>query len=55
MHSIKNVNTEELKRQWDEWCETDSEDITSLEFVDWYYDDIHLELNLRGEGEYCAV
>ncbi|WP_415912489.1 hypothetical protein [Neptuniibacter sp. QD37_11] len=51
--SIKQCSTDQLKRLWDEWDKyMDDECNSPLPF---HYEDIHLELNLRGEGEHCAV
>lgn len=49
---IRKADTDQLKREWDLWFEADDEDIDGVEFD---YEDIHAELNRRGEGDYCAV
>lgn len=51
--SIKECSTESLKKMWDDWDKyMDKEDESPLRF---HYEDIHTELNNRGEGKYCAV
>ena len=45
---MKDVSTEQLKRMWDAYDGTNA----PLGFEG---EDIHLELNMRGEGSYCAV
>jgi len=42
--TIRQITTEELKKLW-----------SSDEEGEWTYEEIHAELNKRGEGEYCAV
>lgn len=48
---IKKASTEHLKQEWDEWFNSDKEEMES----DFHYEDIHAELNRRGYGDYCAV
>ena len=50
--NIKDATTEQLKKEWDLWFEQDDE---NMEGHDFHYDQIHLELNRRGEGRHCAV
>lgn len=45
---MKDVSTEQLKRLWDAYDGTNA----PLGFAG---EDIHLELNMRGDGRYCAV
>lgn len=45
---MENVPTEQLKRMWDAYDGMNA----PLGFSG---EDIHLELNMRGEGSYCAV
>jgi len=45
---LKNVSTEQLKKMWDAYDGTNS----PLGFSG---EDVHMELNFRGEGAYCAV
>ena len=53
MSNIKKATTEQLKYEWDKWYEVGDE--IKPKGVDFYYEDIHMELNMRGEGEYCTV
>lgn len=47
------ASLESLKLMWDQWDDyLDREDESPLKF---HYEDIHCELNRRGEGKYCAV
>ena len=50
--NVRHASTEQLKREWDMRFETDQEEVDG---VDFHYEQIHAELNRRGEGEYCAV
>ena len=50
--NVRHASTEQLKREWDMWFETEQEALDGVEF---HYEQIHAELNRRGEGEYCAV
>ena len=47
---VKRATTEELKKAWKEW---DGDPATMWEPFD--MEQVHAELNLRGEGRYCAV
>lgn len=49
---ISRVSIADLKLMWDEWAESASEDMETNKF---HYEEIHAELNRRGEGDYCAV
>lgn len=49
--NVRYASTEQLKREWDLWFHSDAEEVES----DFHYEQIHAELNRRGEGEYCAV
>lgn len=46
--NVKNASTEELKEAWDNWNGFDN-------IYGFVGEEIHLELNLRGEGVYCAI
>jgi hypothetical protein len=48
--AIKEYTTDQLKQMWDDWDE-ELEDLTVTPDIR----EIHAELNLRGEGIYCAV
>jgi len=50
--NIQHATTEQLKREWDLWADTYEEHLDGVEF---YWEQIHSELNRRGEGEHCAV
>lgn len=53
--NIQQATTKQLKRQWDLWFQSDEEDISKIEGVEFHYQEIHIELNRRGEGNHCAV
>jgi len=53
--NIKRASTAQLKKEWDLWMESDEEEIHKVPGVEFRYEDIHAELNRRGEGEHCAV
>lgn len=44
---ISSIETDSLKKMWDFYCSSDSEDMP--------YEDVYYELNRRGHGHYCAV
>lgn len=50
--NVQHASTEQLKHEWDLWAETDAEELEGVEF---HYEQIHAELNRRGEGLHCAV
>lgn len=50
--NVQHASTEQLKHEWDLWAETDQEELAGVEF---HYEQIHAELNRRGEGRHCAV
>ena len=50
--NVRHATTEQLKREWDLWAACDGEELAGVEFG---YEQIHAELNRRGEGEYCSV
>lgn len=50
--NVQHASTEQLKREWDLWADHDDEELDGVEF---HYEQIHAELNRRGEGRYCAV
>jgi len=50
--NIQHANTEQLKREWDLWANHEGEQLNGVEF---HYEQIHAELNRRGDGCYCAV
>ena len=50
---IKKVDLQTLMYMWDNWDKyLDDEEASPIAF---HYEDIHAELNRRGEGRYCAV
>lgn len=50
---IQEYTTDQLKEMWDKWDDyLNREQESPLRF---HYEDIHRELNRRGEGKYCAV
>lgn len=53
--NIQRASTEQLKCEWDLWAESDEEEIENVPGVEFHYEDIHFELNRRGEGKHCAV
>lgn len=48
----QHASPEQLKREWDLWAQTNAEELEGVEF---HYEQIHAELNRRGEGSHCAV
>ena len=50
--NVQHASTEQLKREWDLWMESGEEELDGVEF---HYEQIHAELNRRGQGNYCAV
>ena len=50
--NVQHASIEQLRREWDMWFETDQEELEGVEF---HYEQIHAELNRRGDGNYCAV
>ena len=51
--NIQHALTLQLMVEWDLWCLRDSEEHPPG--TEFHYEQIHAELNRRGEGEYCAV
>ena len=49
--NIQNETTEYLVRAWNEWDGCDEDDDSHQ----YHYEQIHAELNRRGEGLHCAV
>lgn len=50
---IRAATTADLKREWSMWMAPGvCEECPGAKF---HYEDIHAELNRRGEGEFCAV
>lgn len=52
--NVQHASSEQLKREWDLWSEHDGDD-DALDGVEFHFEEIHAELNRRGEGRYCAV
>lgn len=50
--NIQHASMEQLKREWLLWADHDGEELDGVEF---HYEQIHAELNRRGEGRFCAV
>jgi cobyrinic acid a,c-diamide synthase len=50
--NVQHASTEELKAEWDKWADDPGEEMDGHAF---HYEQIHAELNRRGEGKYCAV
>ena len=50
--NIQYASIEQLKREWALWADHDGEDLAGVEY---HYEQIHAELNRRGEGHHCAV
>lgn len=50
VRDARDATTEELKRVWDEW-DGDPETM----FYPFDMEQVHAELNRRGEGSHCAV
>jgi hypothetical protein len=48
--AVLNASTDELKAAWDQW---DGDPATMFDPFD--MEEVHAELNRRGEGRYCAV
>lgn len=53
--NVRHSSTEQLKREWDLWAESGEEETKYVPGVEFHYEDIHAELNRRGEGLHCAV
>lgn len=45
--NVRHASIEQLKREWDLWAEHSEEQLGGIEF---HYEQIHAELNRRGEG-----
>ena len=50
--NVQHASTAQLIREWDLWEGVDEEKPDGVEF---HYEQIHAELNRRGEGKHCAV
>lgn len=50
VRDVRSASTEELMQAWDAW---DGDPATM--FYPFDMEDVHAELNRRGEGSYCAV
>ncbi|ADW17876.1 hypothetical protein Despr_1726 [Desulfobulbus propionicus DSM 2032] len=53
--NVQHASTEQLKHEWDLWMDTDEEETEKVSGVEFHYEQIHAELNRRGEGRHCAV
>jgi len=53
--NVQHVSLAQLKREWDLWMASGEEEIEKVPCVEFDYEQIHAELNRRGEGVYCAV
>ena len=51
--NIQHASTKQLKMEWALWGISASEE--QPPGAEFHYEQIHAELNRRGEGEYCAV
>lgn len=51
--NIQHASIEQLMREWNLWAATDEEE--KLDSAEFHYEQIHAELNRRGEGRHCAV
>lgn len=51
---IESATDDELKSMWDSWDYYLEKDESECD-LEFYYVDIHTELNRRGIGYYCAV
>ena len=53
--NVRHASTAQLKNEWDTWVKTNEEETENVPGVEFHYEQIHAELNRRGDGEYCAV